>query len=889
MQLTATQLQEKREQLYRLREAERLRQENRDLTQKDLEEKSLCEESLSYFIQRAWKYIDPAPYIHGWHVDAICDHLEAVGRGKIRRLLINQPPRTMKPVYEEEFVLEKFKGRIKLKEVQIGDFVLTHKGRYRKVLGVHAQGILPLLEIKSHTGRILKTTPDHLFLTAAGWKEAKNLKEHDALANVNPQEKSEAKKLAPELCRFLGYLIGDGSCKYNQIGFTNADEDVLLDFEKCAKFLGFFTRRRIKKGCSASFVILTPKEVKRKNKEENTIKTLLEKHGLWQKSSYDKNVPLAIFSSCDESIAQFVGAYWSCDGGVYKREKDRRDFTLAATSVNHNLHIGVQHLLLRLGINSRLRERKRPLATLRQGNENYKYTMLEIASFDEVAKFAQKIPLVHSKRKEIINNLEREKFDKVLFEDPFISSKESGFGECRCLEVEEDHSFVANDLAVHNSSLVSVAFVPWLWAQKQIGPLSGPQVSSLYASYAQTLSFRDSAKARRLIQSPWYQKLWGRNFSLSGDQNTKSRFDTNKGGYRIATSVGGALTGEGAQLICCDDAHNSIEAESDLVRHGVLDWWDQSLSTRLNDPKTGAYIVVMQRLNEMDLSGHILESANADWEHLMLPMRFEEDRKCVTSFFEDPRTNDGELLWPERLGEKEVSQLETVLGSFGSAGQLQQRPSPKGGGIIKRDDWQLWEPPATNEYPRMDFILASLDPAYTEKQENDWSGFSIIGVFQNENNLPRLMLMYAAHWRLGLNPLVNKMADLCREFKVDKLLIEAKASGISVGQEINRLYQGERWGVQMVDPKGDKVARAYSVQHLWEQGLIFAPDKEWAELAISELEALPKGRFDDVADSVLQSVIYLRNTGWALRNEEREAVIDEMLRPKGKPRPIYDV
>lgn len=213
-----------------------------------------------------------------------------------------------------------------------------------------------------------------------------------------------------------------------------------------------------------------------------------------------------------------------------------------------------------------------------------------------------------------------------------------------------------------------------------------------------------------------------------------------------------------------------------------------------------------------------------------------------------------------------------------------------------RDWWKLYgnpddpEDPRFKEYPRMKFVVASLDPAYTEKQENDYSGLAIIGVYKNENLQYRMMLMYAAHWRLGINPLVEKTAEICKRFRVDKLLIENKASGISVSQEMARLFGGERWGVQLVDPKGqDKVSRAYSVQHLWEQGLIYAPDKEWVELAVSELESLPKGRYDDVADATISCVKWLRDSGWALRNEERENILEVTLGPQGPQEALYDV
>jgi predicted phage terminase large subunit-like protein len=490
------------------------------------------------------------------------------------------------------------------------------------------------------------------------------------------------------------------------------------------------------------------------------------------------------------------------------------------------------------------------------------------------------------------------------------------------------------------SSIVSVAFPAWTWAQPEVSHTSGPGVQFLFASYAQSLSIRDSTKCRRLIDSPWYKERWGRRTQLTSDQATKIRFDNKQGGYRLATSVGGALTGEGGSIIVVDDPHNAVEMESDLVRQNTLDWWDNSLSTRLNDPKRGAYIVIMQRLHEGDLTGHILSRDIGAWTHLCLPMRYEWNRHSSTVIgWEDPRGCDddgsplvlvaddgsriprsaeaqdilndereGTLLTPERFGEREVQLLESQLGPYQAAGQLQQRPEPKGGGIFKRDWWQLWE---EHIYPTFDYILASLDTAYTEKEENDPSAITIWGIFTHKMNEParitfrdgsfiddlnmsetaqRVMLMNAWSGRLELNDLVVKIADICTKMKVDRLLIESKASGISVAQELRRLYSNAKYSVQLMDPKSqDKVARAYSIQHIFSEGLVYAPDRSWADMVITQCAAFPKAKHDDLVDTVTQALKYMRGTGILVRGEEvlRE-LEDKMNDYEGrKVEPLY--
>jgi predicted phage terminase large subunit-like protein len=461
------------------------------------------------------------------------------------------------------------------------------------------------------------------------------------------------------------------------------------------------------------------------------------------------------------------------------------------------------------------------------------------------------------------------------------------------------------------SSITSVALPAWCWTQSRISPTSGPGVQFLHASYASQLSLRDSVKCRRLIESPWYQGSWGNRFKLNSDQNTKSRFTNDKGGERLITSVGAAVTGEGGSIIVVDDPNAANEAFSEATIQATIDWWDGTMSTRLNDPNTGAYIVIQQRLAEDDLTGHILSKDVGGWTHLCLPMKYERERAFVTTIgWADPREEEGELLWPERFGPDQVSELERTLGPFKTAGQLQQRPEPAGGGVIKREWWQLWEEPA---FPPMDFIIASLDTAYTLKETNDFSALTIWGVFSGgtmaqasrvmgadgrpmyidrsyEEGAPKVMLMYAWKERLELHELVEKVARTARSLKIDKLLIENKAAGISVAQEMRRLYNNERFAVQLSDPKSqDKLSRLYSVQHLFAEGMVYSPDKVWAEEVIRQVGQFPKGKHDDLVDTVSQALRHMRDAGLLERAPERLAHMESMMTYPGRSvvQPLY--
>jgi predicted phage terminase large subunit-like protein len=241
-------------------------------------------------------------------------------------------------------------------------------------------------------------------------------------------------------------------------------------------------------------------------------------------------------------------------------------------------------------------------------------------------------------------------------------------------------------------------------------------------------------------------------------------------------------------------------------------------------------------------------------------------------------------------GEETVYGITTGTGNYvvwgmaSSNSQYQQRPEIRGGGILKRDYWQVWE---KNTWPKFEYIVASLDPAFTKLNHNDPSGFTIWGVFEHG-----AMLMYA--WRKWLEihgpelerlpgetieehrersrplwGLVETVADDCRRFRVNHLLIEAKASGHSVSQEMARLYPGH-CSLSLIDPKGlDKVARALRVQPEFSNGQIWAPRRKYADLVIDECAVFPRGRHDDLVDSADMAIWWLRSHGYMQRRSER--------------------
>lgn len=458
------------------------------------------------------------------------------------------------------------------------------------------------------------------------------------------------------------------------------------------------------------------------------------------------------------------------------------------------------------------------------------------------------------------------------------------------------------------SLIVNVFWPAWEW-----GPQNMPHMRYVCAAHkVENLSARDSRRMRQLVTSDWYLQRWGDRVSLSKDQNEKLNFHNDQGGFRIATAIT-SLTGIRGDRVIIDDPHSVDSAASETQREAEVTTFLEAIPTRLNNPETSAIVVIMQRLHEEDISGVILDKG-LDYDHIMLPMRYDPARAQATKLgYEDPREEDGELLFPERFPLHVVERDEKAMGPYAVAGQFQQEPTPRGGGVIKREWWTLWEGAA---FPPVDYVIAALDTAYTTKSSNDFSALTVWGVFTGGDQKaqatrsvsvdgdlvsmvrrtyteehPRLILMHAWQHRLELHELVLRVAESMKKMSVDKLLIENKASGYSVAQELRRMFGHEDWGVQLVDPKGqDKLARLYSVQHLFAEGLIYAPDRVWADMVINQCSVFPKGKHDDLVDTVSMAVRHIRETGMLVRSLEHIArVEDQMAHAGGPPVPLYGV
>ena len=461
------------------------------------------------------------------------------------------------------------------------------------------------------------------------------------------------------------------------------------------------------------------------------------------------------------------------------------------------------------------------------------------------------------------------------------------------------------------SLMVNVFWPAWEW-----GALAMPHLRYVSFSYSSGLTERDNTRFRRLVVSERYKELWGDKYNLEKEGEIKITND--KTGSKFASSVKGIGTGERGDRVVIDDPHDVHKSESDVVRIDTVRWFRETITDRLNNLDESAIVIIMQRVHQSDISGFILEQGWA-YCHLMVPMEYEPGREPFNPLgWKDPRTEDGDLAWPERFSPEAVANIEREKGSFAYAGQYQQRPAPRGGGIIQRNWWRPYTEAECGKFgvpwpkfPVMSYTVLSLDTAQTEKKQNDPTAGVVLGVTRDIWENRRLILMWAWTERLELYELIKKIEETAKKFKIDRVLIEDKASGHPVAQELRRrgriisdvLSHNPKtrdradFGVQLVTPDGDKVARMYAVQNLFECGLIYAPAestgmgdflfKDWADKVICECADMPKGTHDDLADAMSQALSHMRALGLATLPDEDELEDIEERKYRREPNPLY--
>lgn len=454
------------------------------------------------------------------------------------------------------------------------------------------------------------------------------------------------------------------------------------------------------------------------------------------------------------------------------------------------------------------------------------------------------------------------------------------------------------------SIIISVMFPAWCW-------IKNPKMRFLFNSYAESISDRDAILTRQLIESEHVKKLWGdRVYFKRGDRSIKS-LKTAAGGVRLACTVGGANTGHGGDINIIDDPNNIVDILSVNVRAKTNRWFQYVMPTRVTDPINARWVVTQQRSHSLDLTGFIKKNNPKGWVILSLPMEYETMHPCITSklhnsgnkVWRDPRRKEGELLFPSHVDKVALQGLKDDFhnDSYVIAGQLQQRPAPMGGGVIKTSWFRKWEEKWEPDYIH---ILQSWDTALTKNENSAYSVCTTWGLFYHKN-IFNVMLLSLFRDKLEYPDLRKMILRLSNDYEdtefehptkgynpVDKVVIEAKASGFSLLQDLQRMEWSPDIILQPFDPVrdgklngragGNKEGRARLVTHLMESGQIWLPTElpdceiftEEAEIFLTACELFPSAESNDVIDSMSQALIVLSRSG--------------QIYNKGDYQPVYD-
>lgn len=401
------------------------------------------------------------------------------------------------------------------------------------------------------------------------------------------------------------------------------------------------------------------------------------------------------------------------------------------------------------------------------------------------------------------------------------------------------------------SMLVNVFWPAWEW-----GPQGLPQYRIIGASHEEGLATRDNMKMRRLITSDWYQERWPT--LLTSDQNAKTYFENDETGFRLSCAVK-SMTGRRGDRVLWDDPHSVEAAISDAHRETALRVFQETLPTRLNNPDRSAIVVVMQRLHEMDVAGYILAN-DLGYDHLMLPMEYEPDHphKTTTSIgFSDPRTEPGELLFPERFPREVVERDKKVMGSFAVAGQFQQRPTARTGGFFAWE--QLGIAVAT---PQIRAAVRYWDKAGT-KNAGAYTAGVLIGA--GVDGRFYVLDVVRGQWEAPERERAIKNTaaqDAARPFPVTIWLEQEPGSGgKESAQATIRNLAGYTVHSQPASGTGSKESRAepYSVQV--EAGNVLLLQGAWNQAFIDEHKTFPRGAFKDQIDAASGAFNKLARTG----------------------------
>lgn len=382
------------------------------------------------------------------------------------------------------------------------------------------------------------------------------------------------------------------------------------------------------------------------------------------------------------------------------------------------------------------------------------------------------------------------------------------------------------------SLLTTIIYPVWSW-------IVAPHVSFITASFSHQLSTEHARKSRQLINSPWFQKNFGQCFTIVTDQNVKSNYENSEGGKRYATSIGGSVTGMGADVIILDDPLNPKMAQSDTERGNVNRAYKETFYSRTKDPATAVRIIVMQRLHEEDLSGMLIEEPRT--RHICIPA---EETKSVKPETLKEKYTEG-LFWRQRFTREILDEYKESLGGLQYAGQMLQEPAPLEGNLFKREWFEI-----VDRVPENLVWNFKIDPAYTSKTQNDPSA-----ILAYATDGPTFYFRKVEQKWLEFPQLceyIKKFAEQNGYTSQSRVYVEPKASGKSIVQQMKATT-----GLNILEdrnPDTDKVTRANAVSAIVESGRVKLLAGRWNEPFLDEVMRFPNAKHDDQVDVMVMAL-----------------------------------
>jgi predicted phage terminase large subunit-like protein len=695
------------------------------------------ERRLIDFIKNGWHQLEPgSPFVPGWAVEATCDHLQAVTEGEIKRLLINVPPGCTKPLQVDTPTLTTH-GWKKHGDLRVGDYVYGPDGKPKKVQGTTPHSLQESYEVVMNDGSRIIAGHAH------EWEIERSLNGSGNRETITVETKELRTGLRPDSIRIhepvdtppsellidpyiMGVWLGDGTSREGVISCMASDSHVLIE----------------RYGARISFTKLASDEGNTHTQDFHALnipglRTKLRIKNLLQ----NKHIPEEYLTASIEQRLELLRGLLDSDGHCDKKG------LAGFVNTNKTLSDGFRELVFSLGMQPHTNVRRGKIGDKehKMAYRTYFRCRKNLRIFNLDRKQERCVPPTTRAKRRYIKEVNR-------LPDQVVS----------CIQVEKRVYLAGRSyLRTRNSMTTSVFWPAWEW-----GPRNMPSYRYILAAHEKDLATRDNVRCRDLLRDQWYQGHWGDRVKIKSDDSGKEKYENESTGWRRASSVGSGLTGWRGDRLILDDPHSIKKADSDAFREDVLRWFSETLPTRLNKPAESAIVVIMQRVHERDVSGLIL-AEELGYEHLMLPMEFEAERRSYSvvkpSYIEDPqlvkvvwnseekawrpwkesdvddegnalpskmkfasdaRRVDGELLWPERFTRESVDELKKALrswgGSYAEAGQLQQRPAPRGGGMFQKEDWQYVDRVPADAVRR----VRGWDLAATKKKEKKTAAYT---------------------------------------------------------------------------------------------------------------------------------------------------------------------